>query len=80
MPPCWMLGLNDFFHHVAPRAGADERIAGGQIRASNLHVEQRLLRRLVFGVQESPSLGSIRGAQAFLLAGQAVVSVETPTV
>ena len=68
--------FDDFRHHTQPGAAGDLGIADGEVSAGDLTIDQRLLMRLVLGVQEAEGLAFIGGFEARALVGVTVEQVE----
>ena len=64
-------------HDVAPGAGDQARVDGGQVGHADLAVDVRVLQRLVLVLDESLGLLAVSGAQAGPLAGLGVDAVKT---
>ena len=68
--------FDDFRHHALPGAAGDLGIADSEVSAGDLPIDQRLLMRLVLGVQEAAGLAFIGRLEARALVGVAVEQVE----
>lgn len=68
--------LHNFVHHELPSAHSDFRVAYEQISARDLKLDDRLVVRLVLGVEESFCGGEIFRAEGFLLSGVVILAPE----
>jgi len=68
-----------FVHHDLPGPFPDLWIGGGKVRPCDVEIEDGLPVGLVFGGQEGLSFARVPGAQACLLSGGSVLTVENAT-
>jgi hypothetical protein len=71
-----MLELDNLRQDVAPSAPNDFWISHRQVGTGNLAVDQRLLLRLVFRVEQSPDCRFVSSFQALASAGVLIKQVE----
>ena len=71
-----VLELHQFVHDILPASLADLRIADEQVSAGDLEVDDRLLMRLVAGVEEAFGDRAVLGLEGFLAPGVVVLAPE----
>ena len=71
-----VLELHQFVHDILPASLADLRIADEEVGAGDLEVDDRLLMRLVAGVEEAFGDRAVLGLERFLAPGVVVLAPE----
>jgi hypothetical protein len=75
-----VLGRSQGLRYFQPGPVGDLWIIGRQIRAGDLHVDQRLSRGFVLRVAQAPGLVTVVRAQTRLLAGEVILEIKSASV